>query len=80
VKKEAATLGWRGKKENDDTMEAVLSETDGGCEAARVGGKRAGESAIGSADCEVAGSGEPKPDEAGSEGGDERAEDFGDGE
>jgi len=32
--------GWRGER-NDDSVEAVLSETDGGCEAARAGGERA---------------------------------------
>ena len=29
------------EKRNDDSVEAVLSETDGGCEAARAGGERA---------------------------------------
>src|SRR6266850_264837 len=71
--------GWK-EKENDDTMEAVLSEADGGCKVAGAGGKRTGESAIGSADCEVAGGGESEPDKTGGEGGDERAKDFGDGE
>ncbi len=32
--------GWREER-NDDSVEAVLSETDGGCEAARAGGERA---------------------------------------
>jgi len=60
--------GWK-EKGNDDSMEAVLSEADGGCEVAGAGGKRTGESAIGSADCEVAGGGESEPDKTGGEGG-----------
>src|SRR5882672_11430783 len=71
--------GWK-EKGNDDSMEAVLSEADGGCKVAGAGGKRTGESAIGSADCEVAGGGESEPDKTGGEGGDERAKEYGDGE
>ena len=70
--------GWMERR-NDDSMEAVLSEADGGCEAAGARGKRAGESAIGSADRQAEGGGESEPDEIGGESGNECAEDFGDG-
>jgi hypothetical protein len=71
--------GWKEKR-NDDTVEAVLSEADGGWGAPGVGGERAGESAIGSADREAASGGKSQPDETGGQSGDERAEDIGDGE
>jgi len=42
--------------------------------------RRVAKSATGSTDREVAGSGESEPDKTGGDGGNERAEDFGDGE
>jgi len=71
--------GWKEKR-NDEAMEQVLSEANGRREDAGVGGKRAGESAGRSADCETAGRRESEPDKTGGQGGNERAKDISDRE